>query len=381
MRRTRHRSLPFLVAAALLVSAFAPGGTLGSARATVPAGGWIPRDPGTSGRPGGWQAVQWNFDGPFGVGAPRAWANLQRAGHPGGRGATVAVLDTGIAYRDHGPFRRSPDFGTQEFTRGYDFVDGDRSPDDENGHGTHVAGTIGERTGNAIGVTGLAYGVKLMPVRVLDATGAGDLAPIAAGIRYAVRHGADVLNLSFDFPPSTAGVQLRPMLAALRYAHHRGALVVASAGNTGAAAVGYPARAPHVVAVGAITEHGCVASYSNRGAGLDIVAPGGGMDEPTPGDPRCDPGSAGRNIVQMTFGRSRRTFGLPRDWAGTSMAAPHVSAAAALVIASGVLGPHPAPDVVAARLEATARPLGPALSYGAGLVDAGAATDPGDPRR
>src|SRR4051794_1785345 len=72
MRRTRHRSLPFLVAAALLVSAFAPGGTLGSARATVPAGGWIPRDPGTSGRPGGWQAVQWNFDGPFGVGAPRA---------------------------------------------------------------------------------------------------------------------------------------------------------------------------------------------------------------------------------------------------------------------------------------------------------------------
>jgi serine protease len=121
--------------------------------------------------------------------------------------------------------------------------------------------------------------------------------------------------------------------------------------------------------------------YSNRGAGLDLVAPGGGTDDPTPGDRRCDSGRAGRNIVQMTFGGPRRAFGLPRDWAGTSMAAPHVSAAAALVIASGVLGPHPAPDAVAARLEATARPLGPAGSYGAGLVDAAAATDPRDLRR
>jgi serine protease len=158
---------------------------------------WIPRDPGRSGRPGGWQTTQWNFDGPYGVNAPQAWNNLILAGHPGGEGVVVAVLDTGVAYENHGRYRRSPDFRKSHFVHPYDFVDRDRHADDENGHGTHVAGTINEATGNTIGVTGLAYGAKIMPVRVLDRIGEGDSVTISEGIRYAVKHGADIINLSF----------------------------------------------------------------------------------------------------------------------------------------------------------------------------------------
>ncbi len=103
---------------------------------------------------GGWQQIQWNFAGPFGINAPAAWDNVARAGRLGGLGVTVAVLDTGVAYADHGRIPRSPDLRGNRFVRGYDFVDGDRTPYDENGHGTHVASTIAESNDNAIGVTG-----------------------------------------------------------------------------------------------------------------------------------------------------------------------------------------------------------------------------------
>jgi serine protease len=338
--------------------------------------GFIPRDPGRSGDPpGDWQSVQWNFDGPFGVGAPDAWSNLIKAGRPGGRGVTVAVLDTGVAYERHGRYRRSPDFNSGDFVRGYDFVDNDSHPNDENGHGTHVAGTIGEATDNSVGVTGLAYGARIMPVRVLDSVGSGDSVTISAGIRYAVKHHANVINLSFEFDSNTTSRDVPDLLAALRYARAKGVLVVAAAGNEGSSALAYPARAQSVLSVGATTEHGCVADYSNAGSSLDIVAPGGGPDAALD-EPQCDTSRDGRNVVQMTFRGSVRSFGLPGDYTGTSMATPHVSAAAALVIASGVLGPHPSPGAIIGRLKATARPLGPARHYGAGLLDAAAATAP-----
>src|SRR5436305_4342061 len=142
----------------------------------------------------------------------------------------------------------------------------------------------------------------------------------------------------------------------------------------------YPAK-DHaaVISVGATTKDRCLADYSNDGHGMDLVAPGGGEDTTLSSDPNCHPGRGLPDIFQMTFGDSSRPtrFGYPGQWYGTSMSAPHVSAVAALVIASGVLGRHPSPEKVLARLEATAQPLGgaaPNASYGYGLVDAGAAT-------
>jgi serine protease len=348
------------------------------------AGVFIPNDPGLGGAPTDWEQLQWNFVGPFGVNAPEAWSNVAADGAPGGRGVIVAVLDTGIAYANRGRFRRSPDFSHYEFVKGYDFIAHDPYPNDHNGHGTFVASTIAESTNNHFGLTGLAYGARLMPVRVLNSQGEGDASTIAEGVRFAVNHHAQVINLSLEFASEVTAADIPELLEALRYANRRGVVVVAAAGNEGHTAIAYPARAPDVIAVGATTEHGCLANYSNDGTGLTLVAPGGGADAALPGDPNCRPEEpSGRDVFQMTFtGSSPRRFGFPSGYEGTSMASPHVAATAALIIASGVLGRHPSPAQVVARLRATARPLGgPSDSrlYGAGLVNAAAATAPGGP--
>jgi serine protease len=344
--------------------------------------GFVPDDVGDSPMAGGWELLQWNFVGIFGVNAPRAWANVGMAGGYGGRGVTIAVLDTGIAYEDHGRFRRSPDFAPSQFVAGRDFVDGGDHPDDHNGHGTHVAGTIAEATNNRFGLTGLAYGARLMPVRVLDSSGEGDASVIAQGVRWAVRHGAQIINLSLEFSPDVTARDIPELLSALRFAHALGVTVVAAAGNEGEGQIAYPARASKVIAIGSSTEHGCVSDFSNWGAHLALVAPGGGDDSDIPADPNCHPAlPPGRDIYQVTFtGLSPRRFGIPAGYDGTSMAAPEVTATAALVIASGVIGRRPSPDALLAHLQATARPLGTASDhyrYGAGLVDAAAATTPG----
>jgi serine protease len=153
---------------------------------------------------------------------------------------------------------------------------------------------------------------------------------------------------------------------------------VAAAGNEDSPSVAYPARDARVLSVGATTEYGCIASFSNRGSGIDLVAPGGGNDDALPDDPDCVPGRKGRSIYQITLtGRLPDRFGIPLDFMGTSMAAPHVAATAALVIATRAAGRHPSPDAVAARMEQTARDLGAAgrdTTYGWGLVNAAAAT-------
>jgi serine protease len=346
------------------------------------ASGFAPNDPGPPGGvPGGWQIVQWNFSRDFGVNAPDAWDRLNVVGRPGGLGVKVAVLDTGVAYASRRGYRRSPDL-LNRFVKGYDFVDNDAYPDDLNGHGTHVASTIAETTGNGFGVTGLAYGTRIMPVRVLDRSGTGDSVAISGGIRYAARRGAKVINLSFEFDSSITRGQIPDILDALRYARRKGALVIGASGNFSAHAVAYPARATHVLSVGATTEHVCQADYSNSGSELDIAGPGGGLDAEVPGDPNCRPGQEpiGRDIYQVTYtNRSVRSFGLPSGYVGTSMAAPHVSATAALVIASGVIGPKPTPAQLEARLKATARDLGTPgrdSRYGWGLVDAARAVTP-----
>ena len=255
---------------------------------------FLPLDPGRGATPGGWQNVQWNFLPATGVNAPVAWDNVLRAGRPGGRGVVIAVLDTGVAYADRGRYRRSPDLAGPRFRRGYDFIDDDAYPNDANGHGTHVASTIAESINNGVGVTGLAYGARVMPVRVLNGAGEGNIMEIAAGIRFAARRGAQIINLSFEFGQTVTAGDIPELLAALRYARGKGALVVGASGNSAARSVAYPARSDEVLSVGATTEHGCLADYSNGGIGLDLVAPGGGPDAELPGDPNCRPGDVPR---------------------------------------------------------------------------------------
>ncbi|HYU60259.1 MAG TPA: S8 family serine peptidase [Solirubrobacterales bacterium] len=371
---------------------------------------FIPNDPGTAGASGGWQQMQWNFlpcgstcgeppaapnlESPGGINAPGAWQNLIAAGRPGGKGVTVAVVDTGIAYRDLGQsYKRSPDFDANQFVTGRDFVEHDDVALDENGHGTHVAGTIAEQTHNERALSGLAYGARIMPVRVLNARGEGTARNVARGIRWASDHGAQVINLSLEFclyacKPSAQvlGCEDVPgVCEAIDAAQARGAIVIASAGNEGATEVAFPGR--HAIAVGATTEHGCLAEYANHGEGLDLVAPGGGADGPVPGA-QCTPYIGGRTIYQLTLVKpgkhgSYRRFGYP-SYEGCSMASAHVSAAAALVWAqlAAKLGHDPTPAQVEARLESTARKdgiLADQSLYGAGLLDAAAATAPSSP--
>lgn len=348
------------------------------------AGYWAPDDPGLAHRLHGWEAMQWNFLPTIGVNAPEAWANLLADHRPGGRGAVVAILDTGVAYRNWHQFRKSPDFNRTRFVHPYDFVANDPFPLDREGHGTFVAGTVAESTNNGYGLTGLAYGASIMPVRILDNNGDGDAATISRGIRYAVNHGAQVINLSLEFDIGVRAADIPDIIAAIRYAHNRGVVVVAAAGNEGINQLDYPAADPAVVSVGATTRDRCVADYSNGGSGLDLVAPGGGNDSSAISDPNCQ-ASLNQNlpsIYQMTLldpPNSWSKFGYPGGMYGTSMSAAHVAGAAALVIASRVLGPHPTPDEIVKRLEATAYPLGtvrPNLTYGYGLLDVGAATTP-----
>jgi serine protease len=299
---------------------------------------FVPDDP--------YYANQWHLDQ---IGMPTAWTRGR------GEGAVVAVIDTGVAYRNAGRFAQAPDLGQTRFVPGWDFVDNDDSPDDEHGHGTHVAGTIAQSTNNALGVAGVAPGAAIMPLRVLDASGAGGWAAIASAIRWAADHGADVINMSLG-----GGMRSRTVERAIDYAHDHGVVIVAAAGNSSNSAVEYPARHDHVIAVGAVRYDRELSFYSCYGDGLDIVAPGGDTRVDQNGDGLPD------GVLQNTIvGRDVRRFDY-LAWQGTSMAAPHVAGVAALVRASGVTDP----DAVERVLRETAEPLGDTQHYAAGLVRA-----------
>jgi serine protease len=357
----------------------------------------VPNDPGLAGIPGGWERTQWNFlpcgslcgesptPLPFeargGLNALDAWDILRQRGAAGGKGARVAVLDTGVAYVSKKPqFRKSPDFLRSQFLPGYDFVDKTDEPLDHDGHGTHVAGTIAERTGNGVALTGLAPRAKIIPVRVLDSEGFGTARDIARGIRFAASHGAQVINMSFEFSLGVNScAKIKGICAAVKYAFKRGALVVGAAGNENGEPVAYPAGAPHVIGVGRTTKDACLASESRTGTGLDLVAPGGGFPLLQSCGTDDSLFSRGVQITQFTLiGGGFTNFGYPGGYEGTSMAAAHVSGVAAMVIASGVVG-H-SPTAVECQLKATARHTDAQLGqpyddrlFGAGLVDAAAA--------
>ncbi len=356
---------------------------------------WLPNDPGVNpGRKGnrsGWRSKQWNFlpclslcnpssrqSGPEsrgGMNVIRAWQHLRKIKRAGAAGVKIAVLDTGIAYRNKGQrFKRSPDFAADRFLPGYDFVDRDPYPLDQNGHGTHVASTIGEQTDNKRALTGIAYRAKLIPVRVMDANGDGNTEDIAAGIRWAANHGARVITMSLNF---ACGVKVPPVEEALMHAWRKGVVLVGSSGNRGnETCPSLPATAPEVISVGGSTEAGCVASYTFQSSEIDLAAPGGGTSRD------CPFISRNRSIMQLgMIARDPTWFGIEPGWIGTSMAAAHVAGAAASVIASGVLGKRTGPGRVTRRLIDTARLPAyaagdPASGFGAGIINLGRATNP-----
>ena len=187
--------------------------------------------------------------------APQGW-DLSR----GSSSVTIAIVDTGVDL-NHLDL-------VGKLVAGYDFVNNDANPQDDNGHGTHVAGIAAASTNNALGVAGVSWGARIMPVKVLNATGGGTYANTATGVIWAVDHGAQVINLSLGGTGEATVLE-----DAINYAHSKGAVVVAAAGNTGINFVLYPARYPNVIAV-ARTDSSNNWDGSNYGPEVDLAAPG-----------------------------------------------------------------------------------------------------------
>ncbi len=209
---------------------------------------------------------------------------------------TVAVIDTGVCMSHE-------DLQERVLDNGYDFVDDDDDPEDVFGHGCSVAGIIAANIDNGIGIAGFAPNASILPVRVLGPGGSGSMADVAAGIVYAADAGADIVNLSLG---SMVGSQVTK--DAVDYAVGKGVTVIASAGNSGGSAPGYPARYENVVAVGAIDSNGARSSFSNRGG--DIWAPG-------------------RDVHTTFLDNGYKALN------GTSFSAPYVSAMAAVLEGMG----------------------------------------------
>jgi serine protease len=313
--------------------------------------------------------LQWHLDNPAygGVEAEDAWQLIGAPdGLPGpGQGAIVAVVDTGIAYEDFSTgtkrYYKAPDLAATCFVPGYDYIENDNHPNDDNAHGTHVAGTIAQSTNNEIGVAGLAFKTCLMPVKVLAQNGSGSYTAVANGIRFAADHGADVINLSLGGPASTV------LRDAVKYAYDAGVTVVAASGNESRRVVSYPAAYDsYVIAVGATRYNETRASYSNYGTSLDLVAPGGDLTRDDNHDGYRD------GVLQQTFNPNTRDTSAFGYWFfnGTSMAAPHVAAVAALVIANRNAT---TPADVRTALQSTADDLGKRGrddQFGYGIVNA-----------
>jgi len=273
-------------------------------------------------------ASQWNFKQ---IHMEQAWDVAQ------GEGVTVAVIDTGIAYEDYGEFKQVPDLAGIKFAKGYNFVADNEHANDDNGHGTHVAGTIAQATNNKEGVAGIAYKATLMPVKVLDADGSGRSPDIADAIRWAADHGAQVINMSLG-----GGAPSKVMGDAVAYARKKGVVVVCAAGNGGRGTVEYPAAYPGAIAVSAVGPGGGLAPYSSWGKELDIAAPGG--DKST---------GETNGILQQTIDASQPSRAIYAYYQGTSMAAPHVAGAAAVLFSAGAKSPDEVEKALFAGAEAS----------------------------
>jgi subtilisin family serine protease len=293
-------------------------------------------------------SYQWHMQA---LKVPVAWQTTK------GEGVVVAVIDTGVSEGQDGYFK---------LLQGKDFVDGDNRPDDENGHGSHVAGTIGQKSDNGVGVAGVAPKVSILPVRVLNADGGGDTNDVAEGIIWAVDHGANIINMSLGGPTNAEVIA-----DAVAYAYEKGVTVVCATGNDGYSDfVSYPAALPTPIAVGAVDANNTVTFYSNQGREIDLVGPGGDTGVDINGDGMQD------GVVQETRMDGQWSYFFLQ---GTSMATPHVAGVAALVHANGVTDP----DAIYRVLTRSATDLGARgwdTTYGYGMVNPVAALEMRAPR-
>jgi subtilisin family serine protease len=318
---------------------------------------------------------QWNLvEGPPGT---TNWHAVYQDGF--GQGVVVAIVDTGVGRAGAGGY----DGFEHPFAPGIDLVDGDFIADDDNGHGTHIAGTVAQAVNNDTGtqtngqpranVAGVAPDALIMPVRVLNAAGGGSPLAAAVGVMWAVDHGAQVVNLSLG------GEYSKPMCDAVTYATDRNVLVVAASGNeseSGMVPVAYPAACPGAVAVGGHRWDATRGPYSNGSCELAFTAPGGDLSAngrlfPPLNRLQEDPRNG---ILQEAWDPSRADFAFFYD-SGTSMAAAHASGAAAVLMAPPFS--KPAKDV-ATILRNTARDTGDVgldPEHGAGVLDIAAAVN------
>lgn len=272
------------------------------------------------------------------IDGPRAWSLST------GRDIVVAVIDTGVDL-DH------PDLSDKLVGNGRSFLMNAAGADDDNGHGTHVAGIIAASTDNAVGIAGLGWDTRVLPVKLLDEDGLGDPLLIDDAIYYATDQGAQVINLSLGVPNDCPS----DVEAAVAYASSRGVVVVAAAGNHQEGSFGgiemYPANCAHVLGVAATGIDDAIASFSNWGDHVSIVAPGSGIYS------TWWPGADYREVYYSYL-------------SGTSMAAPHVSGLAALVLDRY---PSYTPDQVASAILDNAVDLGTSgwdPYFGCGRIDA-----------
>jgi serine protease len=322
---------------------------------------YVPNDPDYS--------FQWNFKK---LDMERTW-DINRGGESS---LVVAVIDSGVAYLDSGTFREASDLVGTNFVSPHDFIWERDTPFDLEGHGTHVTGTIAQRTGNDEGVAGMAFNVSIMPIKAVstewdDELGSpnfGSESVIAEAVRYAADNGAKVINMSFGFDEPVTAVR-----DAIAYAIGKGAFVVAAAGNAGEEGspdsypAAYASEIDGLMAVAALDFNLQRASYSNSNAYVEIAAPGGDTSVDLNDDGYVD------GILQQTLDPDRVSLGIFNEFGyfffqGTSMATPHVAALGALLMTQGVTDPK-AVEAVIKRFATDIGPAGRDDDTGFGVIN------------